>query len=178
MAKVNSAAIAALKALFETGDTLLQSSFEEIMDAIAEAAQDHTHDASGGSGSGTGDASSVVIHKTLVFCIPDTLEVGSAKAPSIIADAAMTIDKVYVYVRTAPTGAALIFDIDKNGTTIFTDQGKRPEIAIDGYTDESDTPDVTALAKNDRVDINVDQIGSSVAGADCSVFVRCTQINV
>lgn len=60
MGKVNSAAIAALKALFETGDTLLQSSFEEIMDAIAEAAQDHEHVSSGGSGSGTGDASFVV----------------------------------------------------------------------------------------------------------------------
>ena len=260
MAKVTSSAITAVKALFETGDTLTEQSFGELIDLIAEAAEAHQHLSTGGDGTGTGDAGAVInlqsgtaaakpgspavgdiyietdtskvyacysagvwtevggggsgaptdasyvtinaeaglsaetqhsqitgddlhdpkVHthkgwKTLVFCIPGTLETSTNVAPSVLADEAMTVDKVYVYVRTAPTGASIIVDVSKNGVTIFTTQANRPEIAIDGNTDESDTPDVTSLAKNDRVDVDIDQVGSTVAGADLTVMVRCKQ---
>lgn len=115
------------------------------------------------------------VWKTLVFCIPGTLTTGTKKAPSVVADADMDIDKVYIYVQTAPTGASIIVDVTLNDTTIFTDQGKRPEIAIDGNEDESNTPDVTSVAKNDVFDVDTDQVGSTVAGSVLSIFVRCKQ---
>ena len=115
------------------------------------------------------------VWKTVVFCVPGTLSTGTNKAPSVLADEAMTIDKVYVYARTAPTGASLIVDVNKNGTTIFTTQSNRPEIAISANTDESGAPEVNSLAKNDRLDVDIDQVGSTVAGADLTVMVRCKQ---
>ena len=41
MAKVDAAAIAAIKACFEEGDTLSETGFYLLIDAIAEAAQEH-----------------------------------------------------------------------------------------------------------------------------------------
>jgi len=59
MSKVSDAVINALKAKFETGDIPDGPDFSEFLDAVQEAAQDHEHNAEGGSGSGTGDASKV-----------------------------------------------------------------------------------------------------------------------
>jgi hypothetical protein len=60
MSKVDSSRVADLKARFELGDTLSEQSFADLIDAIAEAAQDHGHVASGGPGSGTGNAAPIV----------------------------------------------------------------------------------------------------------------------
>lgn len=85
-----------------------------------------------------------------------------------------TISKVKIYADTAPTGASLIVDVNKNGTTIFTAQANRPEIAIDGHADDSGTPDVTAIAAGDRLSVDVDQVGSTVAGGnDLLVVIVC-----
>lgn len=175
MTKVTDAHINDIKALFETGDAPDGDDFSTLITAVQEAAQDHEHKSTGGAGTGTGDAAALYVYKTLVFCVPGTVAVGETAAPSVIADEALTILKAYAYVRTAPTGAALIVDVNANGTTIFTTQENRPQIAIGEHTDESGTPDVTALAKNDRVDVDVDQVGSTVAGADLTVMVRCKQ---
>ena len=85
---------------------------------------------------------------------------------------AFTVSEVYVEVKTAPTGATLIIDVNKNGTTIFTDQSLRPTIAISGTTATSGTPDVTTFAKDDQITIDVDQIGSTLTGEDLTVQVR------
>lgn len=86
-------------------------------------------------------------------------------------DRAVTISNVRASVGTAPTGAALIVDVNKNGTTIFTSQSGRPQIAASGNTDVSDIPDVTSLAAGDYLTVDVDQVGSTVAGADLTVQV-------
>ena len=109
----------------------------------------------------------------LVFAVIGTLTVGTDQAPTILVPYSMTIVKAKVVVKTAPTGSSIIVDVNKNGTTIFTTQANRPEIAIDGTTDDSGTPDVTALAENDKVTIDIDQIGSGTAGADLTVEVVC-----
>lgn len=57
MAKVTNAAIAALVALFETGDKPTGPNYETLIETIREAAQDHEHNAAGGTGTGGGDAS-------------------------------------------------------------------------------------------------------------------------
>lgn len=120
-----------------------------------------------------GDATTVVT--TLTFAVVGTLTTGTDKAPTIVAPCTLTIVKVKVVVKTAPTGAALIVDVNKNGTTIFTTQGGRPSIAIGNTTDDSDTPDVTALAETDKLTIDIDQVGSTIAGADLTVEVVCNQ---
>jgi hypothetical protein len=69
----------------------------------------------------------------------------------------------------------LIVDVNKAGTTIFTTQANRPTIAIGATDDDSGTPEVTALTEGDVVSIDIDQVGSTVAGADLTVEVVCTQ---
>lgn len=111
--------------------------------------------------------------------------------------------EVRATVNTAPTGAALLFDINKNGTTVFTDQAKRPTVAINGFaatpvkvtrgvaangtpgTNQpndtgvgyvnvigavvpSDTP-VATFEAGDYITVDVDQVGSTVAGSNAVV---------
>ena len=120
-------------------------------------------------------ADTSTVKTTLTFAVVGTLTTGTDKAPTILAPCTLTIVKVKVVVKTAPTGAALIVDVNKNGTTIFTTQGGRPSIAAGETTDDSDTPDVTALAETDKLTIDIDTVGSTVAGADLTVEVVCTQ---
>jgi hypothetical protein len=66
----------------------------------------------------------------------------------------------------------LIVDINKNGTTLFTTQGNRPTISASGFLASTTAPDVTTFASSDYITIDVDQIGSTVAGADLTVIMR------
>lgn len=98
-----------------------------------------------------------------------TVTTGTQRLPI---DGTYTIVGTRLMAGTAPTGSALIVDINKNGTTIYSTQGNRPTIA-DGANagGPGTTPDVTALAAGDYLTVDIDQIGSSVAGADLTVSV-------
>ena len=87
----------------------------------------------------------------------------------------MTITHVRASVGTAPVGASLIVDVNKNGTTIFTNQANRPTIAAAGFTASAPGIDVTTLAAGDFLTVDVDQIGSSVAGSDLVVTVEVVE---
>jgi hypothetical protein len=72
-----------------------------------------------------------------------------------------------VAAKTAPTGADLIFDIWKNGTSIFS----APVHLAAGATQTSTTAfasDVT-FAVSDLLTFNVNQVGSTMAGQDLTV---------
>ena len=116
-----------------------------------------------------------VVYTTLTMGVSGTLTTGTNKALEILAPCALTIVKVKVVVKTAPTGSSIIIDVNKDGTTIFTTQGNRPEIAIDGKEADSGTPDVTSLSEGDNVTFDIDQVGSGTAGAELTVHVVCKQ---
>jgi hypothetical protein len=88
--------------------------------------------------------------------------------------AALTITRVWADVNTAPTGASLIVDVHKDGTTIFTTQSNRPTITATNYEDDG-TPDVTTWADGSYLTMDVDQVGSTVAGSDLTVTVVFTK---
>jgi len=96
--------------------------------------------------------------------------VGTKQAQALI-PGSLTISKVKIYADTAPTGASLIVDVNKNAVTIFTNQANRPQIVVAGHADDSGTPDVTALVEGDRVSVDVDQVGSTIAGGDDLLIV-------
>lgn len=93
---------------------------------------------------------------------------------------AATILGVTLGIDTAPTGAAVLVDVNKIlaatptvRTTIFTTQGNRPTIAIGAYGSTIEAvPDITAYALGDFMTVDVDQIGSTVAGSDLTTIVR------
>lgn len=104
------------------------------------------------------------------YSIAGTLTVGTGLA-RVYFNRDITITNVSASVGTAPTGASLIFDVNKSGTTIFTTQGNRPSIAASAYTDLTSIPDVTAVTTSDYLTIDVDQIGSTVAGAHATITI-------
>lgn len=107
----------------------------------------------------------------IAFYLSGDLE--AADEMSFIAPCALTVTNVKMAVGTAPTGANLIVDVHKNGTTIFTTQGNRPTIVATETTEDSAAPDVTSIAAGDKITLIVDQIGSTIAGSDLSATIIC-----
>jgi hypothetical protein len=88
-----------------------------------------------------------------------------------------TIIGALAMVGTAPTGAALIVDVLKNGTTIYSTTANRPTIPISGNVSQAmATPDVTSLVLNDYLTLNIAQIGSTIAGSDLTVVIIADRI--
>lgn len=82
-----------------------------------------------------------------------------------------TTGGVRASVTTAPTGAALVVDINEGGTTILS-----TKLSIDATEKTSTTAATPAvvsdavLAYDAEITIDIDQVGSSVAGAGLKVY--------
>ncbi len=88
---------------------------------------------------------------------------------------ARTITTWIAYVDTAPTGSSAIFDGNKDGTTMFTTQGNRPTISASGFASTETAPDITAWAADSYLQADIDQVGSSVTGADATLVAIYTK---
>ncbi len=86
------------------------------------------------------------------------------------------IIEVEISVGTAPTGAAAIVDVHVDGVTIFTTPSNRPEIAISGFVDSSVTIEDDTHTDGQYVTVDIDQIGSTIAGADLTVVIRWEKV--
>lgn len=103
------------------------------------------------------------------FTVSGALSVATG-ALRFIVPAKMTIRSAWAAVNTAPTGSSLIIDVNKNGTSIFTTQANRPTIIAGAFSYTSAaSPDITALGAGDYITVDVDQIGSTIAGSNLSV---------
>lgn len=121
--------------------------------------------------SNSGDAVTVKVADIQTFGYPGTLAtyVGAGR---YYIESACTISSIRASVGTAPTGASVIVDVNKNGTTVFTTQANRPTIAASGFTSGAVTNmNITSLAAGDYLTIDIDQVGSTIAGADLTVTV-------
>ncbi len=110
---------------------------------------------------------------SFVFTVIGTLGTGTSVAPILVAQRALTIVKAYANVKTAPTDAALIVDINKNGSTIWSTQGNRVQVAGAATSGTQTSFNTTTLVEGDLLTLDIDQVGSSVAGADLTVMLRC-----
>ena len=113
----------------------------------------------------------VVPVEAYTFSITGAVAVATGKS-RIYLEGAYVVETVRAAVNTAPTGAALVVDVNKNGTTIYTDQSNRPSIAAGTNSATGNDPAVTTLAAGDYLTVDVDQVGSTAAGADLTVTVR------
>lgn len=92
----------------------------------------------------------------------------------IILPFAVNIKKAFARAMTAPTGASVILDINKNGTSIWnTNQANRLTIAAGANAGTQTTFDTTSLSEGDYLTLDIDQIGSTVTGADMVVELYC-----
>jgi len=122
---------------------------------------------------------------TFTFILPGTQSVGTNKLGSqIIIPFACTILKAQANAGVAPSGAALIFDInydsgggaDDGGTTIWSTQANRLQIASGAYTASTTTFNTTSLAQGGTLTIDVDQVGSTTAGSNVCVTLVCKKV--
>lgn len=102
--------------------------------------------------------------KQISFCFKGLAYVLTKVQGAVMATSG-TFGKAYLYSDVAPTNT-LAVDINKNGTTIFTTQTKRPMITAGNNSDESDTPDVLTFAKGDRITWDIDSVGTATAGGN------------
>lgn len=109
----------------------------------------------------------------ICFNIDGTLSEGEGETRWYITSS-RTISNIIATVSTAPTGNSIIFDINKNGTTIFSTQANRPTIAIDSFYDFTSTPNITSLEEGDYLSIDVDQVGSTEPGRDALIRILLT----
>lgn len=116
-------------------------------------------------------------NKMFVWFVSDTLSTGTYKSAILTSPWAGTIQKAFAFVGTAPTGASIIVDINKgttttNGTTIWSTQANRLTITA-GTTSATQTAfNTTAVSANDILSIDIDAIGSSVAGSNLTVMLQ------
>lgn len=101
--------------------------------------------------------------------------------PSVIkfrAPRQFTLTEVRASVSTAPTGADLVIDINKNGTTVLS-----TKLSIDDGQSTSTTATVPAVISDSsitddaEITIDIDQVGSTVAGSGLKIWLKGT-INV
>ena len=74
------------------------------------------------------------------------------------------------YIDTVCTGAALICDVLKNGTSIYS---TKPQFAVSTAVMTVGVISTTAFASGDRVTFKVTQIGSTVAGEGVRFMLKC-----
>lgn len=107
---------------------------------------------------------------TETFFHPSTAVVGKVKGSAPVLYACEVVD-VRLAADTAPTGAALIADVWKNGTSIYT-SGTKPQLAISSRVSVASVPPATSLAAGDRLEVEIEQIGSTVAGSEITFSIR------
>ncbi len=110
---------------------------------------------------------------SFVFTVTGSLVTGTSVTPILVVHRALTVVKAYADVKTAPTGAALILDLNKNGSTIWSTQGNRVQIAASASSGTETSFNTTTLAEGDLLTLDSDQVGSTVPGADLTVTLRC-----
>jgi hypothetical protein len=111
---------------------------------------------------------------TFDLAIGINAQTGTSLTNAAIVTDNCTASKVYAYCKTAPTGQALIFDINLNGTTIWSTQSNRVQIAASGTSGSSTTFNTASLTEGDILTIDIDQIGSSDPGKDITVILKAT----
>lgn len=90
---------------------------------------------------------------------------------------AATLTEVRLSVNTAPTGSALIVDVNEGGVSVF---GTRPQIDAGAKTSVGSavTPVISdsALAADAEITVDIDQVGSTAKGKGLKVALYVTRV--
>lgn len=111
-----------------------------------------------------------------VFSKLGSLSVGTDVSPLIVpAFETMTLTKVLALVRTAATDADIIIDINDDGVSIWDSGANRLQIPA-GSTSVVSTTTINnpSVAANSKLTLDIDQVGSTIAGADLIVLLVYT----
>jgi hypothetical protein len=90
----------------------------------------------------------------------------------LLLDGDYTLESYTLACGTAPVGADIILDVNKNGVSLFTTQANRPTIPAGSLNGTTTLPDIKTFTAGDKITIDVDQIGSTFAGANLDLVLR------
>lgn len=112
----------------------------------------------------------------VTFSQPGVLATGTGTMRWLCPWTSTTINYTVAAVGTAPTGASIICDVKKNGTTVYTTSANRPTIVAGANaTTTKPTPDVTAFNAGDYLTVDIVQVGATIAGSDLVIVVALTR---
>ena len=102
--------------------------------------------------------------------------VRTSASMTFVLPVAVTARNVDIQADEAPTGAAMIVDLNEAGTTIFS---TRPQVN-DGANTEAGTHvfSDTALAAGSAITLDLDQVGSTFKGEQVTVILHFSYVNV
>lgn len=107
---------------------------------------------------------------SLVWYIGGDISTGQSQGAIVTMPFGMTASSVSLRVKGAPTGAALILNLNKNGTTIFA---TRPQVNDGSFTGGGSAAfTVTNLEQGSVLTLDVDQIGSTFAGSGLTLMLN------
>lgn len=113
-----------------------------------------------------------IFHCQHVFPIGGDLVIGDDQTLWLASLCACVVRELFAVVKTAPTGAAIIIEIERSDDEAATwDSVGTVTIPIGSKTGAT-TGLSFQLNKNDLLRINIDQVGSALPGTDLTAFVR------
>ena len=102
------------------------------------------------------------------FQITGYLAIQTNAAPAMIVDRDCSVRDIYGIVNTAPTGAAITLQINRNGALYVTVQiaaGATMSNVVDGFG-------MPALRAGDLLQLNIAGVGATVPGSDLTLIMR------
>jgi len=117
------------------------------------------------------DARAASKKRSIVLAIPGNPAAGAMVSMQIVVPCGGTITAVKSTCRVAPS-STYTYDINKNGTTIYTTQANRPtRTSGDGTGVKTHTmPDVTSFSAGDVFTVDLDSAGSGIS--DVAFFIE------
>lgn len=82
-----------------------------------------------------------------------------------------TLIEARAVIKTAPTGQPILLDINVDGVSIWNSGANRLTIAASATAGNQSTIDNPTVAKGSVLTLDIDQVGSGVAGADLTVIL-------
>jgi hypothetical protein len=109
----------------------------------------------------------------MVWYLGGTQVVGSKQGAQIYMPVGFTATSVNMIITGAPTGAAVIVDLKKDGTTIFS---TKPQIDAGAFTGGSNAViSNSTLSFSSIISLDVTQVGSTFAGSGLTVLLNGTR---
>ena len=134
--------------------------------------------------SSASDASGYIFPDEVVFSLPGPRVVQNDNTNWFIFPWAGKFSKAWVVAKTGPTGASFIIDLQlstNNGSTFATlwgtNPGNKPTIAAAAVAGNTTSFDTTTFAAGNCLRIDIDQVGSTIAGSDLTLVLACFRQN-
>lgn len=110
----------------------------------------------------------------LWFDLTAVIATGADKSATIVyRGPTLTLVRWDMRAKTAPVDAAMIFDVNVGGTSLWdSTQANRPTIADGANSGTGTSFDTTTLSDGDVLTLDYDQIGSGIAGGQVTLILE------